>query len=466
MARLDVRCKTRIPVIIIIKGQDRNFQSVTSNLGLGGAFINSSFSLPENTQVRLKAPLPDGEFEVDGKVLRKEEDGVAVKFLDIEEDTKSSLWEYIKQNLEKTACPFCGASLPEENTRCSNCGMITDLAEPESLEKYRSEQIAVWSSMLDMETTRFLDKMTEIEGQLESGTYEHDLILKRTHDALYDLVDFAVEFEIAVQNVELILEKREEFRNKTHYMLSKSYFMNHARVWPKGYQGDYKILDGIYKNIPLSKGIGYYLDYHLLHSTLAKACRGRLARSKEILEREFLRRKGLRLLDIGCGSCRDLFEMAEDIRDSDAWVTCIDIDEDALRFSLNRLAYAGLGDQIKFRKYNVVRMINRERNLREFGKQDIIYSTGVFNYLPDNLATDLIGSLYELLNPGGKLIIAFEDAGRYRIQVYTWPTKWDALIQRSETDCRALFEAAGFHKGALKMERDETGVIMFCILER
>ena len=466
MARLDVRCKTRIPVVIIIKGEGRDFQSFASNLGLGGAFINSSLSLPENTQVRLKAPLPGGEFEVDGKVLRREENGVAVKFLAVEEDARSSLWEYIKGNMEKTSCPFCGAALPAENARCSDCGMTTDLARPGYLDKYQNEQVDIWCSMLDMETTRFLDKITEIEGHLESGTCEHDLILKRTHDALYDLVDFSVEFEDAVQNRELILQKREEFRIKTNYMLSKSWFMNHARIWPKGYQGDYKILDGIYKNIPLSRGIGYYLDYHLLHSTLAKACRGRLAKAREILGSELLRRKGPRILDIGCGSSRDLFEMAADIKDSNADITCLDIDDDALRFSLNRLAYAGLDDQIKFRKYNVVRMINRERNLREFGKQDIIYSTGVFNYLPDDIVPNLIGALYELLNPGGKLIIAFEDVGRYRIQVYTWPTKWDALIQRTEIDCRALFEAAGFPEGALKIKRDETGVIMFCILER
>ncbi len=466
MARLDARCKTHIPVVIMVKGEERNFRSVASNLGLGGAFINSSFSLPENTRVRLRAPMPYGEFEADGKVLRREENGVAVKFMEVGEDARSSLWEYIKEHVEKTACPFCGAAFTGETTACSNCGMSADMVEPGHLHKYQNQRIAAWCSMLDMETTRFLDTITEIEGQLENGACEHDLILKRTGDALYDLVDFAVEFEDAVQDMELILQKREEFRVKTNYMLSKSWFMNHARIWPKGYQGDYKILDGIYKNIPLSRGIGYYLDYHLLHSMLAKACRGRLAKAKEILGAELLRRKGPRILDIGCGSSRDLFGMAADIKDSNADITCIDIDEDALRFSLDRLGYAGLADQIRFRKYNVARMINREKNLREFGRQDIIFSTGVFNYLPDRLVPNLIGALHELLNPGGKLIIAFEDAGRYRIQVYTWPTKWDALMQRSEADCRALFETAGFPAGALKMTRDKTGVIMFFTLER
>ncbi len=466
MARLEARCKTRIPVVIIVKGHDGNLESVTSNLGLGGAFINSSLSLPESTRVRLRAPLPKGELEVEGEILRQEQNGVAVKFLEVGQEEKSALWEYIRENIGQTECPYCGAALRQENAQCRSCGIKTDFAHPEYQDKQHDEETAAWCSMLDMETDRFLDKITGIEGHLESGACEHGLVLKRTSDALYDLTDFSIEFEKAVRNRGLILKKREEFRIKTNHMLSKSYFMNHARIWPRGYQGDYRILDGIYRNTPLSEGIGYYLDYVLLSSALARACRGRLAKAKEILVEGLLTRKGQHLLDIGCGSCRDLFEMAEDIRASDAWVTCLDIDEDALRFSLDRLTYAGLGDRVKFRKYNVVRLINRAKNLREFGKQDIIYSTGVFNYLPAGIVPNLIGALYDLLNPCGKLIIAFEDAERYRIQDYTWPTKWDALIQRTENDCRELFEAAGFPGGALKIKRDETGVIMFCILER
>ena len=465
MARLDVRCKARIPVVIVIKGEDRDFQSVTSNLGLGGAFINSSFFLPENTQVRLKAPLPDGEFEVDGTVLRKEENGVAVKFLGIGEDTKSSLWEYIKENVEKTSCPFCGTALTDESAECPNCGMTTNLAEPEYLEKYQDEQTAVWCSMLDMETTRFLNTMDDLEAGLLSGKYGDETVLQGTFDAIGEGIDFFAKFEAMVPNRKLILDKREEFRNKTNYMLSKSHFMNHSRIWPKGYQGDYKILDNIYKNIPLSDGIGYYMDRYFLQATLARACRGRLAKSKEILAREFLGRENPQFLVLGCGSSRDIFAMAENIRSAYARGTCIDIDEDALRFSLNRLAYAGLDDQIKFRKYNVVRMINREKNLREFGNQDIIYSAGVFNYLPDDIIPNLIDSLYELLNPGGKLVIAFEDADFYRSQEYHWFINWDTLIQRTASDCRRLFALSGFSDN-LKIIRDETGVIMFCMLEK
>ncbi len=466
MARLDARCKARIPVVIIVKGHDGNLKSVTTNLGLGGAFINSSMSLPENTPVRLRAPLPKGELDVEGKVLRQEQDGVAVKFLGVGEQEKSALWEYIRENMEKTSCPFCGAALQDEEAECPACGMRTPLEEQVYTDEQKKKEDSAWCDMLDMETERFLSTMEDLEKSLLNETVKQEFVLKKTHDAIYGMVDTIVKFEGAVQDRELVSRNRKEFINRTHCMFSKSYFMNHARIWPKGYQGDYKILEGIYRNIPLSQGIGYFMDYHFLQATLAKACRGRLAKSKEILGAEFMKRETPRFLDLGCGSSRDLFEMAEEIKKSGASLTCVDIDEDALLFSLNRLSFAGLDDQVKFRKYNVGRMINRERNLREFGPQDIIYSAGVFNYLPDDIIPKLIGSLYELLSPGGRLIIAFEDASLYVPQEYQWIINWDGLLQRTQTDCHSFFKAAGFLNEKLKTDRDETGVIMVCTLDK
>ena len=48
--------------------------------------------------------------------------------------------------------------------------------------------------------------------------------------------------------------------------------------------------------------------------------------------------------------------------------------------------------------------------------EDVIYSVGYFDYLPDDFLAKLLHSLHQLLNPGGKLIAAFKDASRYRSQ--------------------------------------------------
>ena len=48
------------------------------------------------------------------------------------------------------------------------------------------------------------------------------------------------------------------------------------------------------------------------------------------------------VLNIACGSCREVFTLARDIEESGSRFTCIDIDNDALSFSANRLSYTNI----------------------------------------------------------------------------------------------------------------------------
>ena len=75
-------------------------------------------------------------------------------------------------------------------------------------------------------------------------------------------------FEIAIEDKEVVRDAQIRFREKTNAILSKSYCINRARTWPQGYQGDYKSLEGIYRNTPVSEGIGYYLDRYCLDWSL------------------------------------------------------------------------------------------------------------------------------------------------------------------------------------------------------
>ena len=460
MARLDARCKARIPVIIMVKGHDGNLESVTSNLGLGGAFINSSLSLPENTQVKLRAPLPTGELEVDGTVLRQEQNGVAVKFLEVGQEEKSALWEYIKENIGQT-CPFCGAAWRDETGICSNCGMAQGFSATGG-----NENIAE-IAQLGRELDAFNMKLARIENEIEAGQVDPKFLLDKTYAAINDFFDFAKILDNVLSgDKDLLRKKQSEFRNKTNKFFSKSYFMNHARIWPKGYPGDYKILEAIYRNIPLSDGLGYLLDSYFLSTTLANAVRTRLSWIKDMLKRELKGRQGLRVLNIASGSTRELFELAVEIKESDATFTCVDLDSDAINFVLSRLSYTDIAFQIAMRKYNALRMASHERNIKEFGLQDNIYSIGLFDYLTDDVLVRLLKELYLTLNPGGKLIASFKDCKRYETYDYHWLVDWRAFYQRTEAESRKLIDQAGIPENCVQTERDLSGVIIFYTLVR
>ena len=80
--------------------------------------------------------------------------------------------------------------------------------------------------------------------------------------------------------------------------------------------------------------------------------------------------------------------MAPEIKTSGAKFTCVDIDDAALDFALDRFAYAGLTEEhTELIQYNALRMFDLETAQTEFGMQDIIYSIGFFDYLPDDFLT-------------------------------------------------------------------------------
>lgn len=314
---------------------------------------------------------------------------------------------------------------------------------------------------LDSAIEEFNKKLENIEKRCFVQGENPDELLTATTKVIMDMMHVCEEFERIVNDKDVIHDARISFREKTNPILSKSYFINRARTWPQGHQGDYKTLEIAYKNMPLSEGIGYYLDLSLLNVTLAHAVRNRIRKLEDILSDEISKRQQPSVLNIACGSCRELMGLVPDISASGAKVICIDNDNDALAFAENRLSYTGVLSQIEFRKYNAIRMFDDELNMMEFGKQDIIYSVGLFDYLPNDFLVKLLSALYNLLNPGGKLIAAFKDADRYEHQPFHWIVDWDGFLQRTKSDFDRLLYQAGIPDSAILETREESGVIIF-----
>jgi len=217
-----------------------------------------------------------------------------------------------------------------------------------------------------------------------------------------------------------------------------------------------------YRNTPLSEGIGYYLDRYFLSTPLAMAVRERLVKMRELLKKELGNRRNPKVLDVACGSCREVFELAPEIKSSGAKFKCVDLDHDALDFARDRFSNAGLlSDDVELITYNALRMFDYETAVTEFGRQDIIYSIGFFDYLPDEFLVKLLRSLYLMLNNGGTLIAAFKDASRYRAQEFHWFADWDGFRQRTEEDFVRLLDLADIPHNELSITKIDSGAIIF-----
>jgi len=318
-------------------------------------------------------------------------------------------------------------------------------------------------NLLNEATLKFISTLEDIEKRYLNSQETPEELLNAITMAMTNMHRVCEQFERRVgYESDIIKEARIEFRKKTDHVLSKSYFINRTRTWPQGYKGDYKTLEYVYRNTPLSQGLGYYWDLYFLNVKVAHGVKNRIKRLENILREEISVRKRPAVLNVACGSCRELMGASAAIINSEAKVICVDFDNDALDFAQNRLYYTGALPQIELRKYNAARMFDHELNMAAFGMQDIIYSVGYFDYLEDDFLVKMLRALYALLNPGGKLIMTFKDADYYKTQDYHWLIDWDGFLQRNENDFKRILEKAGIPDTALSQSRDKSKVIIFC----
>ncbi len=324
------------------------------------------------------------------------------------------------------------------------------------------ERPRTYAEALDAKIASYVAKLTDFETRCSLPDADKEALLAEVTGLTDSMIQACAQFEQDVNDPLAIKQAQVYFREKTHPILSKSYFVNRARTWPQGHQGDYLTLELAYKNKPMSTGIGSYMDTYALSSEIAVGVRDRISTMRELLRAELISRNKPKVLDVACGSCREVFELSHEIKASGAKFTCIDLDPSALDFALDRFAYAGLSEEhTELIQYNALRMFDIETAQTEFGMQDIIYSIGFFDYLPDDFLVKLLSSLYRLLNPGGKLFVAFKDADRYRPQVFHWLVDWDGFLQRTEKDFLRVIQDADIPSSALSMTRVDSGAIIF-----
>lgn len=469
MARLDLRCKAEIPVRVLLGNgaTGANVEVVTRDIGLNGICLYPSFVAQENQKIRLKASFDDlGECELEGKVLRVAKEGIAVKFLNHTRNSKWLIWNYLKTQIPvKKECIYCHNIIDnEESDRCEHCGMIINFTEDNFLDTYEEELLKRWTGFLDNALEDFTEKMEALKK--EYTIMDPESILKRIDTIVTDFLEKADIVETNVSDETILKRLRTHVLQKTEPVFSQSYCFTRVRTWPQGHQGDYKTLEHVYRKMPLSEGLGYYLDYYILHCKLGEAVRNRIKILQNLLENELLQKQKPRILNIACGSCRELYGISPQIVSSGARITCIDTDEDALSYAFSRLEITGAIRRVTFKKYNALRMFDHELNLIHIGMQDVIYSVGLFDYLETEFLIKLFEALYMLLNPGGRLIAAFKDACRYRHTMFHWLVDWDGFKQRTEEDFMYILHKAGIPNNKISSLRDSTGAIIFYLIDR
>lgn len=249
----------------------------------------------------------------------------------------------------------------------------------------------------------------------------------------------------------------------------RSRFAERSYYKPRGYAGDYLMMEMIYKNEPEGDGkLGNVIDEWCLETAAARAVRSRRTFLKERLE-SFCHHRAkegftTRIMNLACGPTRELFDFLASCDYSDMIsVICIDADPKALEYTNHTVNVIPHSASVRFMNDNVVRWA-LGRLKHNFGFQDIIYSAGLADYLDDRVLLALINRCYEHLDWGGTLIIGnFGNRNEHKTfldQILQWK-----IIHRSTEDLRGIF-AKSIFASPIEIAAEENGVNLFAIAQK
>lgn len=311
-----------------------------------------------------------------------------------------------------------------------------------------------------------------IDSAIEDGQIGEEVASRYVIDETNAILQEAKKLEESLPNRDLIKKIKKLFRECGIPVGMKSEIVKHAFVKPRGYAGDYGLIEIVYNDKIISKGFGYCADKRLLIDDYAYAVRGRKDMMKEILA-QYLKGTQLQtveILNIACGSCREIREMfAENSFDESKKIvfTLVDQDQEALDFSREKLADSPSGVEYRFLQHSVYNFVKEPERYREIlqGK-DLVYTIGLADYIPEQTLQTLIQFLFSLVKPGGKLIIAHKDSKNFSPLAADWWCDWTFHL-RNESEMVDLVKTSGITDFNLTVQREtETNIIFFLIIEK
>lgn len=243
---------------------------------------------------------------------------------------------------------------------------------------------------------------------------------------------------------------------------------------PRGYAGDDVSIQMIYDHqSPLDHhDITTAMDALFLEMPAAHAVRTRRGLLSSRIEAVYSAVAGCRPVNVtamAAGPASELFDAWERLgRPGDLNAYLLDGDAMAVQALQQRSQLPGASSPVKSarlcaaaRKVSFAH-VALGRSKLDLPKQDLIYSLGLMDYLKDDLVVKLLNVAYEMLRPGGTVIIGnFHESNPDKAcldHVINW-----RLIHRSEDDMHRLMSESLFGVPCEEIVREATGVQMLAV---
>ena len=246
-------------------------------------------------------------------------------------------------------------------------------------------------------------------------------------------------------------------------LLHQDPFIHAAFAKLRGYPGDAGILDLIYGTVPLPAGttaLGADIYAHTRLGTSCESVRIRRDLLAEAIDRAGRAAPGrARVLSVACGHLREA-ERSVAVRDG-AIAAFHALDQDPLSIALLRAEHAALGVTPTLGSVKDV-LTGRAR----FEGLTLAYAAGLYDYLPTPVAARLTARMFDMLAPGGRLIVANFCPETRDVGMMETFMAW-YLIYRDEAEMEEVAaELPADRVASRRLYRDAPGNVVYLEVER
>ncbi|MFH1361113.1 MAG: class I SAM-dependent methyltransferase [bacterium] len=261
---------------------------------------------------------------------------------------------------------------------------------------------------------------------------------------------------------------KELFRFFVWPWVKSSYFVSRGLLKPHGFPGDYVIVESMYEGNAKSTGLGYVYDIIFLNTQLCQGLRNRKDQMKQIFANfvKLRKQKPLTILNVGCGGSRDLREVALPDSGKGFNIYLTDFDKRAIDFSIDHLS--SKTSDTNWIPLNIdVKDLTSEEGIKKhkIASCDLIYSIGLFDYLPDRILIKLLENLLVLLKDDGLLVFAHKDYTHYNPRIADWFCDWK-YYSRTQQDFETIFKSIGIDISTISFSREKDGYIFFAHINK
>lgn len=264
------------------------------------------------------------------------------------------------------------------------------------------------------------------------------------------------------------------FRKLLWSIIMCSPFMRRTNLKPRGYSGDSVMMRMLYRNeFEGETTFSKLMHKHPLEHPAAQAVRNR----RKLVTQRLIEIQShnpdpsgekLKVLSVACGPAFEMHDILLSPEDCDKYhFTMLDQDRQALYEA------ATLIDQIEktlgakiyadYLNESVRTMLASSQLRDEWGLFDYIYSMGLFDYLTPPVASAVLGKLYQILKPGGTMLIGnFHVSNPSRCYMEYW-LDW-VLYYRAEEDFTDLLRNA--ESAEVNVFFEDSGSQMFLQVEK